>query len=166
MIKILLHIFLIVGLSQLNAQQIGYQSGTASANLIMPISIESGQGDLDFGDILLPGVPTKEEIDPLVGKEFIIKGQVGRNVSIIFNDVELTNYAWVSNHPSQDAGTLTFIPNVLAEKSIPVSSGDNIVLKQNGMIGEIKLQVGGSITLDAKQPEGDYEGLFIISVSY
>ena len=147
------------------AQQTGYQSGTASANLIVPLSIEAGKGDLDFGDIIVINSSFREEINPSRGKEFIVKGQANRNISIVFNDVLLNNHLWVSNNSGQ-SGTLPFTPEVELKNSIKVKSGDNIILEPNGLIGEIKINVGGSIDIQANQPLGDYEGLFVISVSY
>ena len=162
-IKILL-LFLII--SSINfAQSTGYQSGSAGVNLVMPLSIQSGSGDLDFGEILVTNSTSKETIIPRNGKEFIVKGEARRNISVVFNDVELNNLLWLSNR-SGTAGTLTFIPNVTLENSKKIKSGANIVLNQVGLIGEVKFLVGGSITIRKNQPAGDYEGLFIISVTY
>ncbi|MCB9220094.1 MAG: DUF4402 domain-containing protein [Ignavibacteriales bacterium] len=149
-----------------HAQSTGYVAGGASANLITPLSIEAGSGDLDFGDILVSGKASKETIQPKSGKEFIVKGQPNRNISIAFNNVELNNYLWVSNN-SGKSGTLKFTPNVvLKNKTKALKSGDNLILQPNGLIGEIKLNVGGSISISPNQPVGDYEGTFTVSVSY
>lgn len=160
-----LFVFLFCISQLLIAQQPGYQSGTATVNLIMPLSIEAGNGDLDFGAIIYTGSPSTEVITPQNGKTFIVKGHIGRNISVVFNDVELTNYQWASNN-SSELGTLRFIPEVMVENSSIISSGENLILQPQGLIGELKLNVGGSINLDANQPFGDYKGLFVISVSY
>jgi len=160
-----LQILVYLNLSVCIAQNSGYQSGSASANLVMPLSIETGSGMLDFGDILvLPGGST-EIINPLSGKEFIVKGEAHRNVTVVFNDVELTNNLWLTNNNSK-SGSLTFIPNVIQENSNVIRSGENVSLNPNGLIGELKFNVGGTIDIRANQPIGDYEGIFIISVSY
>jgi len=151
--------------TNLISQNAGYQSGSASVNLIMPLSIEAAGGELDFGDIIVTNSPTLEKIHPQSGKEFVVKGQQNRNVSVVFNDVELNNHVWLSNHSGQ-AGNLTFVPEILSESSTYIKSGDNLILAPKGLIGEIKFQVGGSINLKANQPAGDYEGQFIISVTY
>ncbi len=147
------------------AQSIGYQTGTASANLILPLSIETGIGDLDFGEIIVNGTSSRERILPKNGKEFIVKGEASRNITVIFNDVELTNHLWLSNNSGEN-GKLVFVPDVVLENSQSVESGDNVILKPNGLIGEVKFHVGGIIDVDATQPLGDYEGVFVISVFY
>jgi Domain of unknown function (DUF4402) len=157
--------FLIIVQQNIFAQQTGYQSGSASANLIVPLSIEAGKGNLDFGDIIVGSSSFKEKIKPRSGKEFIVKGQANRNISVVFNNVLLNNHLWVSNNNGQ-SGTLPFTPKVILQNSKKVKSGDNIILEPNGLIGEIKFNVGGSIDIQANQPLGDYEGLFVISVSY
>lgn len=160
-----LQIFLILLPSLLFSQSTGYQSGSASANLIMPLSIESGSGNLDFGDILISGNSKKETIRPKNGKEFIVRGQSNRNISVVFSKVELNNHVWVSNN-SGESSTLIFTPDVQLENSSKIKSGDDLILQPNGLIGEVKFNVGGSIKVGGNQPEGDYEGLFVISVSY
>lgn len=159
-------LFILILLSSLiYGQENGYQAGSASVNLMMPLSIESGAGDLDFGDFLVTSSTSKETIQPKNGKEFIVKGEAKRNISVIFNDVELTNLVWLSGN-NGSPGSLTFIPNVILENNKKVKSGDNVVLNQVGLIGEIRIMVGGSITIRKNQPVGEYEGLFVISVTY
>lgn len=147
------------------AQSPGYQSGSASANLIMPLSVESGAGDLDFGDILVSGSGSRETISPMNGKEFIVKGELKRNISVVFNDVELTNHLWLSKNNGV-SGSLTFLPQVTLSNSANIKSGDTVILEPNGLIGETVLHVGGAIDIKPNQPVGDYEGIFVISVSY
>ncbi len=160
-----LQIFILIIPYVLFGQTTAYQSGTASANLIMPLSIEAGNGDLDFGDILVTNSTRQETIRPENGKEFVVRGQANRNVTVVFSKIKLDNFKWVSNH-SGESSTLTFTPEVLQKNSQKVKSGDNLILKPEGLIGEIKFNVGGSIKVKSNQPEGDYDGLFIISVSY
>ncbi len=147
------------------AQQTGYTSGSASVNLILPLSITAGNGDLDFGEIFVTSTGSLETIEPFSGKEFIVRGNPGRTISVMFDKVELNNYQWVSTSGGE-ISTLTFIPNVIEENSTTIQSGDNLTLRQNGLIGEVKLYVGGSIYIQPSQPIGDYEGLFVLSVSY
>ena len=166
MLKEIKILFVILLLSSLiYGQETGYHSGSASVNLVMPLSIESGTGDLDFGDFLVTSSTSKETINPKNGKEFIVKGEAKRNISVVFNDVELTNLAWLSGKGGTP-GALTFIPNVTLESNKKVKSGDNVLLNKVGLGGEVKILVGGSITIKKNQPVGDYEGLFIISVTY
>ena len=156
---IFLHYISLVG------QTPGYQSGTATANLLMPLSIEAGSGDLDFGDIIISDSPRREVLNPVNGKEFIVKGEANRSVTIIFDRVEMNNYDWIS-HSGGQSGNLKFVPDVRVNNTQMVRSGEELILNQNGLIGELKLNVGGSIDIKSKQPTGEYKGIFIISVSY
>lgn len=166
MLKEINIVFVLLLISSLvYGQETGYLSGSASVNLMMPLSIESGAGDLDFGDFLVTSSTSKETIKPKNGKEFIVKGEAKRNISVVFNDVELTNLAWLSGK-NGIPGTLTFKPNVILDNNKKVLSGDNVVLDQVGLIGEVKIMVGGSIKIGKNQPVGEYEGLFVISVTY
>ena len=47
-----------------------------------------------------------------------------------------------------------------------LTSGKHYKLSNKGSIGTLDLLVGGSITVAANQPQGDYTGLFTITVSY
>ena len=151
--------------SNIFAQQPGYISGEASVNLVVPLSVKSGAGDLDFGDILVTNSSFTETISPKKGKEFLVVGQPGRNVTIRFNSVELTNYQWASLN-NGEMGQLKFIPNVVLQNSKKVIDGSAFPLNKKGLIGELILQVGGAITVNPKQPIGNYEGLFVLSVTY
>lgn len=163
--KILFIILLSLPSYNLFSQVNSSASGQATANLIVPLSIESGVGDLDFGEIILTGLPITETISPPNGKEFIVTGQKGRMVTIMFTDVKLNNSQWLNNKKLV-YGELEFKPNMITEEGAIVASGKSILLKPNNLIGEIKLYVGGSINIEATQSVGDYEGLFAISVAY
>lgn len=159
-------LFLIcVGYLSILGQTTGYESGSATANLLMPLSIEEGNGNLDFGDIIISDSPRKEVLTPLNGKEFIVKGEANRSVTVNFDNVELNNFEWISLTGGQ-SGSLEFVPDVRVNNSQMVNSGEEIILNKNGLIGELKLNVGGSIDIKSSQPTGEYKGLFIISVSY
>ncbi|MBK8947014.1 MAG: DUF4402 domain-containing protein [Ignavibacteriae bacterium] len=147
------------------AQQSGYISGNATANLIQPLSIKSGSGELDFGEIILTGSTFTERIKPNLGKQFIVTGHPGKNVTIRFSSVQLTNYEWVSKYGGK-LGTLTFIPTLEAKNAKQIFDGISLPLIQNGLIGELQIYVGGEITINPKQEIGDYVGLFILSVTY
>ncbi len=152
-------------ITSLFAQQTGYISGNATANLIQPLSIKSGVGDLDFGEILVSGSSFVEKIEPSFGKQFIVTGHSGKNVTVRFSSVELTNYEWASKFGGK-LSTLTFTPNVISKNSLTILDGNSLPLVQNGLIGELQIYVGGEIRISPKQEIGDYVGLFVLSVTY
>ena len=80
---------------------------------------------LDFGEIILTGIQLKEVIDPVRGKEFIISGQLGRSVSVIFESVTLNNFQWASWSNGQ-LGNLLFSPEVKTEDNIVINSGTTL----------------------------------------
>ncbi|MBK7107215.1 MAG: DUF4402 domain-containing protein [Ignavibacteriae bacterium] len=158
-------VFTLISLTSLFAQQTGYISGNASANLIQPLSIEAGSGDLDFGEIIVSGSSFIEKIEPNFGKQFIVTGHPGKNITVRFSSVELTNYDWASNFGG-NFGTLIFTPNVETKNSQKILDGNTLPLAQNGLIGELQIFVGGEIYINPKQEIGDYVGLFVLSVTY
>jgi len=163
------NIFLILLISfpiqKLLAQENTSTSGEASVNLIVPLSINSSTGDLDFGEIILTGLPIVETILPRNGKKFIIKGQKGRLVTILFNNIVLDNSQSASNS-NEVLGKLFFYPNIITIDRVIIENGKSIYLEPDGLIGKIDLLVGGTINIDANQPIGNYEGLFTLSVAY
>ncbi len=162
----LFYLIIIIFSSGINySQTTSFVSADASANLIYPISLKAGTGDLDFGEIILTGLPINEVRKPKDGKEFIIQGQKGRSVIVYFSNVVLNNYESASELNSK-FGRLRFLPNVITDNNRKLQSGDSIILKANGAIGERKIYVGGKIKIRAKQPIGNYRGLFVISVAY
>jgi hypothetical protein len=158
-------IFIIFICTKNFAQQPGYISGEASVNLIVPLSVQAGSGDLDFGEIIVTGSAFTEKIEPFSGKQFIVIGHPGRNVTIRFNAVELKNYSWASLNGGKLA-KLTFIPKVITKNSQSLTDGSSFKLLKSGLVGELQVFVGGEISISSKQPIGQYEGLFILSVTY
>ena len=163
--KLILFIVIIFLSEFIYSQNTSTISGEATANLIYPISLKAGMGDLDFGEIILTGLPIVKSIKPKAGKEFIIQGQKGRSVTVYYNKVSLDNYEWASKYNGK-FGRLIFYPNVILENNRQIKSGDNINLKTTGSLGEARIYVGGKIKINATQPIGNYKGLFIISVAY
>jgi hypothetical protein len=163
--QILFILFLIITSRVIYSQNISSISADATANLIYPISLQAGAGDLDFGEIILTGLPIVESIKPKVGKEFIIQGQKGRSITIYYKKVPLDNYEWALKFNGK-FGRLVFYPEVVLYNNRKLNSGDNIFLKTTGAIGEARIYVGGKIKISATQPIGNYRGLFIISVAY
>jgi len=164
--KLILFITILIFATEFTySQKISSISSEATANLIFPISLKAGTGDLDFGEIILTGLPIIETIKPKFGKEFIIQGQKGRNVTVYYNKVRLDNYEWASKFNGK-FGKLKFYPDVILSNNRQLKNGDNIRLKTVGAIGEARIFVGGKIKINATQPIGNYRGLFIVSVAY
>lgn len=162
----LLLISLIVSLLAFNIN--GQSASTTAAgtvNIILPLSITSTGGSLDFGDIILTGISTSYQIVPVMGQYFQITGHPGRPVSIIFSPVTLSNEIWVGLNGGT-VGFLPFNPEVVSSQNIPISSGNFYPLLPNGTTGLLDIRVGGSIDISANQPDGNYIGTFTITVSY
>lgn len=163
--KLLLISFIVI----LFAFNVNSQSASTTAsgtvNIILPLSITSTGGSLDFGDIILTGTTTSYQISPIQGQYFQVTGHPGRSVSIIFNSVILSNEIWVGLNGGT-VGTLPFTPEVVTGQNTAVSSGNFYPLFPHGLTGLLDIRVGGSIDISANQPDGNYIGTFTISVSY
>jgi len=140
-------------------------SASGTVNIIQPLSITSTGGNLDFGDIILTGSTTTYQILPSQGQYFQIMGHPGRSVSIVFNSINLSNAIWVGLNGGT-VGDLLFVPVVVNSQSEPIISGNFYPLIINGSMGILDIRVGGSISVTANQPHGDYIGTFTVSVSY
>ena len=145
--------------------QTASNTASGSVNIILPISITSLGGNLDFGEILLTGSATSYQMLPAQGQFFQIMGHPGRSVSIIFNQVNLSNVVWVSLNGGT-VGNLIFTPDVIDNQNHSIISGNFYPLLANGSTGILDIRVGGTINVSANQPHGDYVGTFTISVSY
>ncbi len=140
-------------------------TASGSVNVILPISITSTGGNLDFGEILLTGSTVVYQILPMQGQYFQIMGHPGRSVSIIFNQVNLSNAIWVGLNGGT-VGNLIFTPAVVNSQNQTITSGNFYPLIINGSTGILDIRVGGSMSVSANQPHGDYVGTFTVSVSY
>ena len=145
--------------------QTASNTASGSVNIILPISITSVGGNLDFGEILLMGSSTVYQLLPIQGQHFQITGHPGYSVSITFNQVDMSNAIWVSLNGGT-VGSLIFAPVVIDSQNEPIVSGNFYPLINNGSTGVLDVMVGGSISVSANQPHGDYIGTFTITVSY
>ena len=145
--------------------QVASADAVVTVNMISPLSIAAGAGNLDFGEIVLAGSPVTKTIQPIDGQEFNIKGQPNLHFTVTYNSITITNAQWVSLYGGT-IGNISFVPNVESIDFKKVTSGKQYKLSNKGSIGTFDLLVGGTITVAANQPPGDYTGLFTITVSY
>ena len=141
------------------------QNASATAYLVVPISITSTLGDLDFGEIILTGSPLKEVLAPRNGKLFVVNGHPGRNVTFTFSSVPMDNATWVLTSGG-NVDNLEFVPDVELGDGTNIYTGDAARLILKNGIGELDVWVGGSIKISANQEPGDYTGRFTLNVSY
>jgi hypothetical protein len=140
-------------------------TATGIVNVVQPLSITSMGGALDFGDIILTGSTAQYQITPQLGQQFRIIGNPGRSVSITFNQINLSNSVWVGLNGGT-LGSLTFIPTVVNSLNNPITSGNFYALVTSGAVAILDIRAGGLITVSSTQPQGNYTGIFTISVSY
>ena len=156
-------LFLLGLLLSINLYAQESSNGTASVNVIRPLSIEAINPDLDFGDIILTGAQFIATVSPLSGAEFQVIGNPAWNVIITFNSITLDNSEWVSVHGGT-SGQIPFTPHIIQESGTDIISGNNYQL--SGTLGILRLYLGGDINISANQPYGDYTGTFTINISY
>ncbi|NPV11699.1 MAG: DUF4402 domain-containing protein [Ignavibacteria bacterium] len=170
--SILLSVLLIFVASNIYAQSSASATATVLAQLKKGLSISLVGGNLDFGEIILNGSPQTPSIAPSAGANFRIIGHPNKNVTITFNNVTLNNNAWVSSNGGTN-GTMVFTPSIKQtgssstyESATDVVSGNSIPLVNVSGDGYLYLWVGGSLSIAANQPHGDYTGTFSITVAY
>jgi Domain of unknown function (DUF4402) len=156
---------LVIILNSFALGQVTSADAVVTVNMLSPLSIATGAGNLDFGEIVLAGSPVTKTIQPVDGQVFNIIGQPNLHITITYNSVTLTNTQWVSLYGGT-IGNIAFVPNVESSDFKKVTSGKQYKLSNKGSIGTLDLIVGGTITVAANQPQGDYTGLFTITVSY
>lgn len=157
-------IFIII-YSSLAFSQVTSADAVVTINLLSPLSVAAGSGNLDFGEIVLAGSPVSKTIQPIDGQTFNITGQPNLHIIITYNSVTLNNSQWVSMYEGT-VGNFTFVPVVQTSDFRKVTSGKQYKLSNKGSVGTLDLIVGGTVTVAANQPQGDYTGLFTITVSY
>lgn len=140
-------------------------TASGTVNIIQPLSITSTGGNLDFGEIIVTGSTNTYQILPAQGQYFQIMGHPGRSVSIVFNSVNLNNAVWIGLNGGT-IGSLLFVPVVVNNLNEVIISGNFYPLLVSGSMGILDIRVGGSISVGANQPHGDYVGTFTVSVSY
>lgn len=159
-------ITLIVSVTSINSQTVfSSQNASATAILVVPLSITATQGDLDFGEIFITKSSTVQKISPTNGKLFVVSGHPNRNVTFTFGSVTMDNIVWVAT-AAGDVDNLKFIPNIELASGTRVRSGDSHTLLFSKGIGIIDVWVGGKIKISSTQKSGDYTGRFTLNVSY
>lgn len=154
------------------AQSSASATATVLAQLKKGLSISLIGGNLNFGEIILNGSPQSPTIDPSTGANFRVIGHPNKSVVISFNNVTLDNNAWVSSNGGTN-GTMVFAPvvkhtgsNSSYQSASDVVSGNSYTLVNVSGDGYLYLWVGGSLSIAANQPHGDYSGTFSITVAY
>ena len=152
--------------SSVNSQSVfSSQNASATAYLVVPLSITSTLGDLDFGEVILSGSSSIERMSPRNGKLFIVSGHPDRNITFNFSSVPMDNTAWVVNSGGS-VDNLEFIPDIELENGTKILNGDSHILQLTNGVGELDVWVGGSIKISASQSPGDYTGRFTLNVTY
>ncbi|MCF6268513.1 MAG: DUF4402 domain-containing protein [Melioribacteraceae bacterium] len=164
-IRYIFILILVSGTNIISQSVFSSQNASASAILIVPLSITATLGDLDFGEIILTGVPTIQRKTPQDGKLFVVSGHPNRSVTFTFNSVILDNASWVATGIGK-VDNLQFVPNIELDGGTKVRSGDSHPLRFVKGIGRLNVWVGGAIKISATQKNGDYTGRFTLNVTY
>jgi len=141
------------------------QNALGLVYLVVPLSITATTGDLDFGEIILNNSPSRESLSPSNGKLFVVSGHPNRDVTFTFIPANMDNSVWVASFGG-NVGNLEFVPDIELDSGTQVLNGDSHTLILTSGIGELDVWVGGYIDIAADQEQGDYTGLFTLSVTY
>ncbi|GBD90364.1 hypothetical protein BMS3Abin04_01081 [bacterium BMS3Abin04] len=160
-------IFILYGLA--SAQSSANTSAGIRIKLIKSLNINAEQGNLDFGEIILPAQNKMLLKTPDKGLQLTVKGQPDKLVMFTFRKTRLNLLR--ENNRSNDA--LQFQPLVVRTNNntkflnpTPIINGQSYKLQNQKGEGRIYIWVGGKLELTENQSPGDYEGTFTLSVVY
>ncbi|MBS1785593.1 MAG: DUF4402 domain-containing protein [Acidobacteria bacterium] len=163
-------------------------TGATSANFIFTISIHIQNGiaitkssDLDFGEIVTSPSSGQVSLAPSPGRTFsggVTGGPRGPTLAS-FNVMGKTGGSSASRRyqitflgsgtPGQGSVTLTSGSNSM-NASLQAYIGNAIPANGRGVLnsstGTQSFEVGGTLTVGANQPDGDYSGIFTVVVTY
>ncbi|MBS1767961.1 MAG: DUF4402 domain-containing protein [Acidobacteria bacterium] len=162
-------------------------TGATSAAFVFTITIHIQNGiavtkssDLDFGDIVTSASSGQVTVDPS-GRSFTGGASNGPRPATIaaFNVLGKTGGSSASRRyqitflgsgtPGQGAVTLTSGSNSM-NASLQAYIGNSIPANGRGTLdsgtGQQTFTVGGTLTVGANQPDGDYTGIFTVVVTY
>lgn len=154
------------------AQNQSLASTTINVTIVKGLKINLVNGDLDFGEVVQSGISTKVTKTPDKGIYLEINGHPGHDVVIDYNNTILSNKPWSDSYGATE-GNLLFQPNVEYSNSEPdysyanpVIGGNSYTLSNSIDQPNLYLWIGGEIDIPQDQPNGDYSGQFIVTVSY
>jgi hypothetical protein len=154
------------------AQNQSLANATINATLVKALNINLVNGDLDFGDVVQAGISTKVTRTPDKGIYLEVSGHPGHDVVIDYNNITLSNKQWSDSYEGTE-GNLLFQPDVEYSNSDPDYSSANPVVGGNSYNlsnsidqPSLHLWIGGEIDIPQNQPNGDYSGQFVVTVSY
>lgn len=155
------------------AQASSNTSANVCVKLIKPIGVFLESGNLDFGERFLSGEEVTVSKEAKDGAKFKVTGSPNKWVTLDYNNsIQINNNDWIASNGGE-SGSINFIPQVYqtGEKNIwesPVLAlnGQTCPLGNISGVGTLFVWVGGDIEIKSNQPQGDYTGTFVISVSY
>lgn len=150
-----------------------------SVNIPITVSVSAGpvmnkiRGDLDFGDVLSTSTLQTLNKTPDNGVLFEVNGTPRSRVAVNYSTtVSMNNNNWVIANGGE-FGNLSFVPEVMQTGASStytnprnVKEGRRIRIRNDNGIGRLFLWIGGEIEVQPDQPNGDYEGIFNITVAY
>jgi hypothetical protein len=156
------------------AQSTAGTSAPITVSIIRALTIQNVAGNLGFPEVIMNGTLQTVSKTNANGVRFLITGQPNRNVTVTYDLTDaLNNNAWVTANGGTN-GTMTFTTNTADQTGSSttfttptvLASGTTLPLVNDNGTGKLNVWVGGSITVSATQPAGDYVGTFNISVHY
>ncbi len=145
---------------------------SVNATLVKGIQLNRSSGNLDFGEIILSPSSTSVRKSPDNGVVFVLNSHPNKSVSISFSSVTLSNTIW-ANENGGTPSSIMFTPEIVQTGNnsnfvdpIELLSGSSVIPPTSGGTAFMNIWVGGSLNILSNQPQGDYTGTFIISLTY
>lgn len=162
--------FIFCSVTILTAQNRVYSSIPINVSLVKGLGLNAIKSNLDFGEIVLNQNTSKISKSAKEGILFEVAGNPGKNITINFSPIMLTNSSWAENFGSPKS-QIDFTPNVLVSTSQdlsvsqPITSGSVVNLSKE-TDGKLYVSIGGELSLNQTQPAGDYSGNFSLTIAY
>ena len=143
------------------------------ATIVQGLSISHEEKtSLEYGEIVLSGQAVTTSIKPSNGAVLLVEGGPDKNVTITYSPAILSNETWAKQNSGQKS-QMVFTPdlentgkNNLYLNPSKIVSGNSYKLEKVKNDGRLYLWVGGSIYVNKTQAEGDYQGTFVVNVTY
>lgn len=178
-LKILFASALILGFSINMNAQVPSDGATASAFVLAELELEQ-RADIDFGQVARSSSPN---LNPVTGAatagaglngtttsigKFELKGEDGASIDVSWEKEDLSGpvgSAAIVYTPSVSYGAVNgdFGGGVISDESGDPLAANNLAIDTGGTN---YFWVGGTITVDAAQEAGSYEGSFTLTVEY
>jgi len=145
---------------------------SVNATLVKGIQLNRASGNLDFGEIVLSPSTTSVRKSPENGVVFVLNSHPNKSISISFSTATLSNSGWANENGGTNS-SIIFTPEIVQTginsnfvDPITLLSGTSVIPPTSSGIALMNIWIGGTLDIQPNQPQGDYTGTLVISLTY